>query len=422
MTARRGGPAAGRLRRFACGLGALPVAILAGGCGSDGTGPGAGASIRVSAATEGVLIDADGFTVTLDGADTRSLDANGSVTFADVAPGTHGIELAGVAANCALSGMPSASVEVGPNETLTVTVGAECGHLIYVHNTRDEDISVVESLTHSLIETLPFDAGAITVHPDQSSLLLPIGLAGPDRIDVLSVVEHELIEQIEVADGPGLFAVTPDAERFVIVHDFEVTVADAASGEALSTIAITTPGKIPSDLALSPDGARAYIPIVGTTDIVVVDVATGTEERRIQVEDPRYIASGPDGRFLYGISFFPLPGVVYVLHTDADQELASTILPGIPTAIAVTPDGQRILVSHTDSDGLTVVDATTLDIVETIPMDRPQEIAITPDGLTAYITVPGEDLLRVFSLASLEVVESIAVGDVPTGLAIAGRE
>lgn len=77
-----------------------------------------------------------------------------------------------------------------------------------------------------------------------------------------------------------------------------------------------------------------------------------------------------------------------------------------PTAIAVTPDGQRIFVSHTDRDGLTVLDAATLGHRGDDPMDRPQEITITPDGLTAYISVPGEDLLRVLSLASLEVVES----------------
>lgn len=392
------------------------------GCGSHGTGPGSGASIRVSAVTQGVLIDADGFTATLDGGETRPLDANGSVTFAEVAPGTHGIEVAGVAANCALVGSPSASVEVAPDETTSVDVEAECGHLIYVHNNRDENISVIETLTHTVIETLPFDAGAIAVHPDQSVLFLPTGLPGADRIEVVSVVEHELIEQIEVADGPGLFAVTPDAERFVIVHDVEVSVVDAGSGEALSTITITTPGKIPSDLELSPDGTRAYVPVAGTNDIVVIDVTQGTEDRRIQVEDPRYVASGPDGRFVYGISFFPLPGVVYVLDTETDQELDSTLLPGIPTAIAVTPDGQRILLSHTNDDGLTVVDATTLDIVKTLPMDRPQEIVITPDGLTAYIAVPGEDLLHVFSLVSLEVVESIPVGDVPSELAVAGRE
>jgi len=61
-------------------------------------------SLTVSASTTGSSLDADGYTVTVDGGSPQAIGINGSVTFNGLAAGGHSIALSGVAANCTVSG------------------------------------------------------------------------------------------------------------------------------------------------------------------------------------------------------------------------------------------------------------------------------------------------------------------------------
>ncbi|MEA2712055.1 MAG: hypothetical protein QOK27_16 [Gemmatimonadales bacterium] len=73
-------------------------------------------SIKVSASTTGVDLDGNGYTLTLDGANSQHLDATGSLTLGQVPPGSHTVALGDVALNCTPAN--------GASRTLTVTVGA----------------------------------------------------------------------------------------------------------------------------------------------------------------------------------------------------------------------------------------------------------------------------------------------------------
>src|SRR5690242_16973866 len=79
------------------------------------TGPQTG-DLTVTAATMGSNLDPDGYTVSVDGSQTRPLPTNGSVTFAGLSAGDHSVALSGVASHCSVS---------GPNpRTVTVTAGS----------------------------------------------------------------------------------------------------------------------------------------------------------------------------------------------------------------------------------------------------------------------------------------------------------
>jgi hypothetical protein len=82
--------------------------------------------VEVTASTTGDDLDADGYTVEIDGADPRSLPINGNVTFAQVAQGSHSVELSGIAENCSVAGGNPRSVAVSAGSTATVTFQVEC--------------------------------------------------------------------------------------------------------------------------------------------------------------------------------------------------------------------------------------------------------------------------------------------------------
>jgi len=60
-------------------------------------------SLRVSANTSGPSPDPNGYTLSVDGGAALELAVNGSRTIANLAPGAHSAELAGIAPNCTIA-------------------------------------------------------------------------------------------------------------------------------------------------------------------------------------------------------------------------------------------------------------------------------------------------------------------------------
>lgn len=119
------------MTRAAYPAGLLAVAALTIGCGGgDGGSPAepqapTAGSIQVTTSTAGNNPDPDGFSVNLDGSRSREVEVEGSVTFSDVSPGSHSVELAGLAANCAADDNPR-SVDVTAGRTARVSFQVNC--------------------------------------------------------------------------------------------------------------------------------------------------------------------------------------------------------------------------------------------------------------------------------------------------------
>lgn len=107
---------------FAAAL--LPAALI--GCDDDPAAPNTGA-IEVTIATDGAGTDADGFVVTLnDDDDTLDADVDDTVTFEDVEPGSHEVELTELADNCTVDGDNPETVTVQAGGTATVSFDITC--------------------------------------------------------------------------------------------------------------------------------------------------------------------------------------------------------------------------------------------------------------------------------------------------------
>src|SRR6266581_341102 len=80
----------------------------------------------VSTNTTGVDLDADGYTVTVDGGASQAIATNGSVAFTALASGAHPVALSGVASNCTVSGANPGTVTVPADGTGTTTFSVTC--------------------------------------------------------------------------------------------------------------------------------------------------------------------------------------------------------------------------------------------------------------------------------------------------------
>lgn len=82
-------------------------------------------AISVTISTTGDDISG-GFTVTVDGDRSRTLGANGSETFTDVAAGSHIVTLTNIASNCSVSGSNPVTVTVTAGSTTRVVIFVTC--------------------------------------------------------------------------------------------------------------------------------------------------------------------------------------------------------------------------------------------------------------------------------------------------------
>lgn len=84
-------------------------------------------SIEVSVSTSGAFPDADGYTVDLDGVETRDVDPDDNVTFTGVAEGLHTVTLSDIASHCDVEDDNPVDVDVMAGETAKVDFDLNCG-------------------------------------------------------------------------------------------------------------------------------------------------------------------------------------------------------------------------------------------------------------------------------------------------------
>lgn len=83
-------------------------------------------AIEVTVSTSGPLQDPDGYTVDLDGVETRNADPDDTVTFTGVAEGAHTVTLSGIASNCDVDDENPVVVNVTAGETADVEFDVDC--------------------------------------------------------------------------------------------------------------------------------------------------------------------------------------------------------------------------------------------------------------------------------------------------------
>jgi YVTN family beta-propeller protein len=191
-------------------------------------------------------------------------------------------------------------------------------------------------------------------------------------------------------------------------------------------------------LAISPDGHRLYVSVLGPTEelevIDGIDTQTNAVLTTIPVRIPiglhAPLALSPDGSVLYAESDI---GTVTLYAIDvASGKLVATVplgrfgeTGGIGD-LAVSQDGSRVYAlggdSRTSLSVVSVVDAATQKTVAAIPVFGASE-ALTPDGKKLYVTGgysggTGMGVVSVIDTATNHLTATVNVQPLPWGAAV----
>ena len=180
------------------------------------------------------------------------------------------------------------------------------------------------------------------------------------------------------------------------------------------------------DMALSPDGQRAYLlPATeggSSAQIGVLDTATNTLLTTIPVQFQEEgalaaAAPSPDGRFLYVPESFT--GSVLVIDTQTNTITGTIADDALAQDIAVSPDGHFAYVSHLIKKTISVIDLTAQSVVASIVLpQRPGRLALTADGTRLYTVNHDACSVTVVDTVSRSVLTSLAVNEGPRVIAL----
>jgi hypothetical protein len=210
--------------------------------------PPAGAgTLRVKTATTGADLDANGYTLSVDGGKSQPIGVNSTAVLANIAGGSHSVRLAGVAPNCTVQGTNPRSTSVSGGATAEVSFAISCG-------ATSGAIKVTTATTGS-----PLDPNGYTVSVDAGATQ-PVGVNASITIASVPAGSHT-VTLADLASGCTVQDANPRT----------VTVAVGAETSVGFTVNCAPSGGIQwTTIPLPPDFSASALWASSPADIFVV--------------------------------------------------------------------------------------------------------------------------------------------------------
>jgi YVTN family beta-propeller protein len=261
-----------------------------------------------------------------------------------------------------------------------------------------------------------------TVSPDGA--LAYVAGSGTRTVSVVDLATNAVVADIPIEAGPPFnIALTPDGSRaYVTVYDAAGRTGDSVVVLDTQTRAVTATiptESYPYGVAVAPDGRRAYVTNHDANLVSVIDTASNAVINKIGVKpNPHGIAFSRDGARVYVANHDS--NLVTVLDTANGAVVAEIPVGRSPHSLATSPDGSRVYVVNYDADSVAVIDPAANTVVGTVPVQRkPQSVEFAPDGKHAYVVNDGSDTVSVIDTATGQATATIGVGQAPTQVFLA---
>jgi DNA-binding beta-propeller fold protein YncE len=190
---------------------------------------------------------------------------------------------------------------------------------------------------------------------------------------------------IKVGLVPKFVAVTPNGKYLLVSNwcSYALSIVDIAKGKEIARLPMG--GAFPRGLAVSRDSKTAYVAVMGSDDVVKVNLTTLKVEGSFVVgENPRHLVMSPNGRYLY-VSLNG-PGDVVKVDLANDHVVATAHTGDEDRSLAISTDGRSLYVVNYASNTITKLRASDLHLLQTFPTGV-HPIGITYDATTGNVWV-----------------------------------
>jgi YVTN family beta-propeller protein len=327
---------------------------------------------------------------------------------------------------------------------------------VYVFNTGDKTISVIDAAADELVTTQYLGATAsfpanqhVADYTAESGDPMWLNVdQGVRAVDAGSLSE---LASLETGSGANWQEVTPDGETLVVsarepTHKQYKVDADPDSdsfGDVTAELDRTDEagrgdkeGPGPCDVTIHPDGEYAYVPDIFADQLSVIEIDSFDVVEQVPVDpvgDADAVAPWMDTASRGGETLLVennegdhgTESIWDVSDPAAPEEVARLTaddnLGALPLTSEIGPDSERGYVFTANSEDVTVVDLNAREVVDRIDLGGKAFVGTWgPSYEKLYVPVQTSDEVKVVDHDSGEVTATLSVGSKPYG-ATAGR-
>lgn len=261
------------------------------------------------------------------------------------------------------------------------------------------------------------------------------GVADPETLVVLAHPESREVRFLQIGSGKIVDRIVLEGEPDALVRDTargrvyvteretgNVAVVDVVGRRVDGRIAV---GREPGAALLSPDSARLYVALGGENAVAVIDPESRAVSTRMATAGrPRALALSGDGQRLFVVHEGDGSVGNYNAHTGQRARVALPAASGAGDVLALTSDGNTLLIGARDKASLTatkLADRSTREVPLGPALDgagAPAAIYPTPDGRFWLVSLADSETVIALPTAGGD-VKQIPAGTTASGFAVA---
>jgi YVTN family beta-propeller protein len=260
--------------------------------------------------------------------------------------------------------------------------------------------------------------------PGPGGLLL-VANKGDHTLGIIDPVAGRMVAAVKESGVTGHeVAVSPDGKTaYVPIYGDSgvgrpgsdgrtIDVIDLVARRRVATIDLGRPQR-PHDPLFGPDG-RLYVTAEVTSSIKVIDPRTNAVVDTLPTGQPEshMLVLSPDGRTAYTSNVGA--GTVSVIDVAARRVVAAVTVAKRAQRIALTTDGRALFTADQDAPRLAAIDTKTNRLIRGAALPAvAYGTAPTPDGRFLVMALPGANQVGILDLSSMDVVRTLDVPKAP---------
>jgi DNA-binding beta-propeller fold protein YncE len=329
-------------------------------------------------------------------------------------------------------------IGIAPGFTVTAEIAVQRGAIsgiaaspdgtrLIVTHCGDDSFSLIDTASSAVAQTLvdidePF-AIAASDTPQRRAYVSIVSTAY-DSVLAFDMDANRVVAAHPVAHSVTDLAVSPDGRHVyasrTAVNGADVAILDTTTGKEDAIGIAATAGTTAECVRVSPDGHRLYVAANGpfAAELVVIDTQSKRVLNTVEIGSPiRDIALSPDGATAYVGSCSPDFGAVLDVLETRTGAIANTYkigeIAGYLTQLALSRDGRRAYL--VGDSGVTVWSTATHDVIGSIVTGaQPSCATESPDGNRLYIA-DYSGAITVLTVASTTAsADALTPDEVPT--------
>jgi DNA-binding beta-propeller fold protein YncE len=309
----------------------------------------------------------------------------------------------------------------------TSTTDSRDERLALISSETDGNVVVVDLRTEKTVAVLPTGKvpHAMAITPGGKIF---VNNRGTKELTVIDGMAMKVSGTIPLPATSFQLAMSPDGKTLAVAYldALKLTLVDVASGTIVRTIDVAAApasgfkGAMMKHPYWTPDGRFVYVADAVNKAIAKVDVAQGKVAKTLAIDGVNhYLHPSPDGKLLYAVNERRGGGTSLVLIDAATD----AIVKDLPVALAegekalghhgaFTKDGRHFLFCNEGGNRVSVLDVAKKEWLKTINTGKgPGHAALSPDGRHFFIVHHNDGIITVIDAAKLEVVKNIRIGN-----------